>query len=213
MLLNRFDNREFDRGRPSWVEGLWLVVQALLLDCWLPGSAHRALLLRLFGAKLGNGVVFKPRLRVKFPWRLQIGDHVWLGEGVWIDNLDTVIIGNHVCVSQGAYFCTGSHDMNADAFDLEVKPIRLADHVWICARATVGPGVTVGEGAILALGGVATRDLLPWCVYGGVPARPIANRSDPRLRQRCQRQSLAPVSPDLAHVGSGQVLGGADKCR
>src|SRR5438874_10353902 len=90
MRLDWFDNKIFDRGRPAWVEALWVLLQALLVSSSMPGSAHRILLLRLFGGTVGRGVVIKPRIRVKFPWRLKIGDHVWIGEDAWIDNLAPV---------------------------------------------------------------------------------------------------------------------------
>lgn len=176
MRLDRYDNSDFSRGRPAWVELLWLAAQWLLLASWLPGTAQRVFILRLFGARIGRGVCLKPGLRVKFPWRLHLGDHVWLGEDVWIDNLAEVRIGDHSCVSQGAYLCTGSHDWRSATFDLLTRPIRLEDQTWICAKAVVGPGVSVGQGAVLALGSVATADLAPWQVHQGAPARPLRPR-------------------------------------
>jgi putative colanic acid biosynthesis acetyltransferase WcaF len=176
MRLDRYNARGFDRGRPAWIEALWIIVQALLVSSFIPGSAHRAVLLRLFGARIGEGVVLKPRMRVKFPWRLEIGNHSWIGEGAWIDNLDTVSIGSHCCISQGAFFCTGSHNWTSETFDLETKPITVGDHAWIGARSVVAPGVTVGEGAVLVLGSVATRDLSAWWVHQGNPAEPVKER-------------------------------------
>ena len=125
-------------------------------------------------------------MRVKFPWRLTIGDHCWIGEDVWIDNLVEVAFGTHVCASQGAYFCTGSHDWSKRSFDLIVKPISIESHAWISARSVVGPGVSVGEGAVLGLASVATQALEPWVIYMGNPAvrvkvRPTSQVSD-RLR-------------------------------
>ena len=93
----------------------------------IPGSAHRCFLLRAFGAKIGRGVNIKPRVKVKFPWRLIVGNHSWIGEAVWIDNLAEVEIGANCCVSQGAYLCTGSHDWNSRKFTLITKPIRVED--------------------------------------------------------------------------------------
>ena len=104
------------------------------------------------------------------PWRLEVGDHTWIGEGVWIDNLAEVRIGAHCCLSQGVYLCTGSHDWSKSTFDLITMPISIHDGAWICAQATIGPGVTVFEGAILGLGSVATSNLDAWGVYQGVPA-------------------------------------------
>jgi putative colanic acid biosynthesis acetyltransferase WcaF len=158
------------------VEALWIGLQWLLVSSRIPGTLHRKWLLRLFGARVGSGVTIKPGLRVKFPWRLHVGDHSWLGEDVWIDNLDVVMIGANCCISQGAYLCSGSHDWSSETFDLIVRPIRVHDGVWIAARCIVGPGVEIGAGAVLALGSVAGQRLEPWTVYRGNPAVPVRPR-------------------------------------
>jgi putative colanic acid biosynthesis acetyltransferase WcaF len=176
MRLDLFDKSSLERGRPVWCEALWLLGQALFVSSWIPGSVHRVWLLRAFGARIGTGVVIKPRARVKFPWRLTLGNNVWIGEGVWIDNLANVSIGDHCCISQGAYLCTGNHDWDSPSFKLVVGAITVGDQVWICARAVVGPGVSVGTGSVLTMGGVAVEDLKPWRVYGGVPARELKRR-------------------------------------
>lgn len=168
--LALYDNRGYYRGRAGVVEALWIAVQAVAVSSWIPGSAHRRWLLRLFGARIGRGVVIKPGARVKFPWRLSIGNDSWIGEDVWIDNLADVSIGSNACLSQGVYLCTGSHNWTTLSFDLIVKPIAVGDGAWIAARSTIGPGVTVGECAVLGLGGTATKDLDAWCVYFGNPA-------------------------------------------
>jgi len=177
MRLDLFESSAFDRGRPFLVEALWFLVQAILVSSWIPGSWHRKTLLRLFGAAIGVGVVIKPLVRIKFPWRLAVGDHSWIGENVWIDNLARIDIGSHSCISQGAYICTGSHDWNSETFELISKPIKICDKAWICANAIVGPGVTVGEGAVLAMGSVATHDLEPWHICQGNPALQVRKRS------------------------------------
>ncbi|MCW3849342.1 WcaF family extracellular polysaccharide biosynthesis acetyltransferase [Sphingomonas sp. LB-2] len=168
---------DFTRGRPALVELLWILVEAIFVSSFLPGSWHRRALLSLFGAKIGAKVVLKPGVRVKFPWRLAIGDNSWIGERAWIDNLAPVTIGADCCVSQGAYLCTGSHDWSARGFDLITRPITLEPGAWVAARAVVGPGVTIGRGAVLGLGSVATRDLDAWTVYAGAPALPIKQRA------------------------------------
>lgn len=171
--------REFTRGRSALTELVWIVVQALFVSSFIPGSWHRVMLLSVFGARIGDRVVIKPGVRVKFPWRLSVGDHSWIGEGAWIDNLAPVSIGKDCCVSQDAYLCTGSHDWSAPGFDLITAPITLEPGAWVAARATVGPGVTMGRGSVLGLGSVATRDLEPWTVYAGVPATAIKQRAIP----------------------------------
>ena len=168
--LKDFATPHFSRGRWRVVEALWLLAQWALITSPIPGAAHRRWLLRVFGAKIGRGVNIKPGVRVKFPWRLEVGDHSWLGEEVWIDNLDKVSIGANCCISQRVYLCTGSHDWSRSTFDLITRPIRINDGAWIAACSTVGPGVTVGEGAVLGLGSVANNDLQPWGIYLGVPA-------------------------------------------
>jgi putative colanic acid biosynthesis acetyltransferase WcaF len=174
--LSRFQTGRFDRGRPACVEALWLLVQGLFAASWMPGSRLRSTLLRGFGARLGRNVVLKPGLRVKFPWRLAVGDNSWLGENAWIDNLAAVTIGSNCCISQGAYLCTGNHDWTKDTFDLMTLPILVNDRSWIGAKAVVGPGVTVGEGAVLTIGSVAVGDLKPGWVYAGNPAVPVRPR-------------------------------------
>ena len=176
MRLSQFNNAGFSRGAPKLKEALWIACSGLLFSSWIPGSRWRVSVLRLFGASIGRGVVIKPSVVVKFPWRLTIGDDCWIGEGVWIDNLAAVELASDVCVSQGAYFCTGSHDIKSVAFDLIVKPIHVGSHAWICARSSVGPGVSVGEGAVLSLASTATRALEPWGVYAGSPASLIRHR-------------------------------------
>lgn len=175
--LKDFSNPEFKRGRPWFVEGIWIVLQALFVSSWIPGSFHRNWLLRLFGAQIGKGICIKPGLKVKFPWRLEIGDYTWIGEDVWIDNLAFVRIGSNCCVSQGVYLCTGSHDWSKETFDLITNPITLDDGVWVSAKAVIGPGVSLEEGSILTLGSVATaKKLDEWTVYQGSPAVPIKKR-------------------------------------
>jgi putative colanic acid biosynthesis acetyltransferase WcaF len=194
IRLDRYENSWFTRGRPKWVEILWLLVQWVFVRSSIPGAAHRCLILRLFGARIGKGVEIKSGVRVKFPWRLTIGDYSWIGEDVWIDNLADVTIGSHCCVSQGAYLCTGSHDWASRGFDLIVRPILVSDGAWIAARAVIGPGVSVGKGGVLSLGSVATGDLPAWSINLGVPAvtvKPRVLREKPvsgaQVSDRCPR--------------------------
>ena len=165
MRLDTFSNPQFQRGRPAWVETLWMIVSGMAFSTWLPGSGWRRILLRLFGARVGRGVVIKPRVRVKFPWKLTVGDHTWLGESVWIDNLDQVTIGSHCCISQGAYFCTGSHRWDKEAFDLVTKPIVVQDECWVAAQVSLSPGTYLQRGAVLTLGMNAASEYMADTVY------------------------------------------------
>jgi len=169
--LSQPDSSALVRGRSRLVEALWLLLGAPLLASRLILSARfRSWLLRLFGARIGAGMYMKPGVRVKFPWYLSVGDHCWIGEDAWIDNLAPVSIGAHVCISQGAYLCTGNHDWTKPNLKLFIKPITLERGSWIGAKALVSPGVTVKEGAILTAGSVATKDLAPFGIYAGNPA-------------------------------------------
>lgn len=152
------------------------MLDAALVRSRVPGCSHRRLILRAFGALIGKRVVFKPGVRIKFPWRLEIGDDSWIGEDVWIDNLALVQIGANCCISQGVYICTGSHDWQMPTFDLIVKPVKIEDGAWLASRSIVGPGIIVGEGAVLSLGSVATSDLASWGIYQGVPAILVKHR-------------------------------------
>ena len=152
--------------------------------CWLllyrpsprPLHAWRALLLQAFGAQIGPDCHFYPGSRVWAPWNLVCADHVAAGDGVEIYNPSPMQIGSHVILSQDCYLCGATHDYNDPAFPLTAFRMRLEPYAWICARAMVAPGVHVGEGAVLGLGAVATRDLEPWTVYGGNPALPLRKR-------------------------------------
>jgi putative colanic acid biosynthesis acetyltransferase WcaF len=141
-----------------------------------PLNSLKRLLLRLFGARVGVGVVIKPGVNIKYPWRLSIGDWSWIGEGVWIDNLADVTIGSHVCISQGAMLLTGNHDYKSNTFDLIIESIIIKDGCWIGARSTVCPGVHCGEHAVLAVGSIATKSLKAWTIYQGNPALPLRER-------------------------------------
>lgn len=176
--LDRFENGEFERGRSRLVETLWIMVGGLVLGGPIPGSSQRVAILRLFGATIGRGVVIKPGTRVKFPWRLTIGDHSWIGESVWIDNLAEVEIGAHVCVSQGAYLCAGSHDWRKSTFDLIVRPIRIESGSWVGAMASIAPGVIMRAESVLTMGSVATREIPPGMIAQGNPAEAMRERVD-----------------------------------
>lgn len=177
MQLDRYTVGSYTPGAPYWKQLLWYFIGSPLVQSyWLPMSGIKVWILRRFGAEIGEGVRIKPGVRVKFPWRLAIGDYVWLGEDAWMDNLAPIAIGSHVCISQGVYLCTGNHDWSDPQFELKIAPIHIEESSWIAARAIIGPGVTVGKGAVLSLGGVTGRSLEPMTVYSGNPAQPIKAR-------------------------------------
>ena len=155
----------------------------MLRSSSLPGSGWRVALLRMFGAQIGSRVRIKPGFRVKYPWHLAVGDDCWLGEDAWIDNLANVVVGDNVCISQGAYLCTGNHDWSDPAFRLIVKEIHLGSSSWVGTRATICPGATLCEGSVAAAGSVVTGAIPPWEIHGGNPAT--------RLRLRTLRERVA----------------------
>lgn len=132
--------------------------------------------LRLFGAKVGKGVVIKPSVNIKFPWKLTIGNYVWIGEKVWIDNLGAVVLQDNVCLSQGALLLCGNHNYKSVSFDLMVGTISLEEGVWIGAGAVVTGGVTCRSHSVLTTHSVASRDLEAYGIYQGNPAIKIRER-------------------------------------
>jgi len=175
--LSRYSAAGFERGAGTFKEGLWLVVSLFLFRlCPLSLSALKASVLRAFGAEVGRGVTIKPQVKITFPWKLKIGDHVWLGEECWLLNLGRIEIGSHVCISQRAFLCTGNHDYKSATFDLMVKPITIADGAWLGASTWVGPGVTVGTHAVLSAGSVAAKDLEGNWIHAGNPAVAVKPR-------------------------------------
>ena len=176
--LSTFNNSWYALGRGFLVRMLWHIVNALFLQNPLnPSSRLKIFLLRIFGAKIGEGVIFKSSINIKYPWKLEIGDYSWIGEHVWLDSLDKIKIGSNCCVSQGAYFCTGNHDWSDPSFGLIIKPITLEDGAWVGARAMVLPGVTVKFQSIVSAGSVISKDTEPNMIYVGNPATVVKERT------------------------------------
>ena len=177
VKLRQYDNSWYQPGRSVVWRSAWLFLGLPIVRCsLLPSSLLRASLLRLFGAQIGEGVVMRHSLNVKYPWHLEIGNDCWIGEDCWIDNLTTVQIGSDVCLSQGCYLCTGNHDWSDPTFGLIVKPIHIRDGAWVGAKAILAPGVVLGEGAVAAAGSVVTRDIPRFEVHAGNPASLIKQR-------------------------------------
>lgn len=141
-----------------------------------PFHAWRSMLLRLFGATMASGCHFYPSGKIWAPWNLICEDCCTLADGADIYNPSPVYLESHCVISQQAYICGATHDYNDPEFPMISYSMRLGAYAWICARASVAPGVNVGAGAVLGLGSVATEDLHAWTVYSGVPAVPIKLR-------------------------------------
>ena len=175
--LDLFDNSDFHPGS-ILKRLLWALLSGLFFQNWIPWPSQlKSTLLRIFGAQIGEGLILKPRVTIKYPWKLRVRDHVWIGENVWIDNLEEISIGSHVCISQGALLLCGNHDFKKSTFDLITLPIDLEDGVWIGAKCVVAPGVTCRSHSVLSLGSITTKDLEAWTVYQGNPATAKKPRS------------------------------------
>lgn len=175
--LSKYNNSWYQPGNPFKVM-LWYFVNVLVLkNPLLPFSELKIFVLKLFGAKIGQEVVIKPCVNIKYPWKLSIGNYTWIGENVWIDNLDDVTIGNNVCISQGALLLCGNHNYKKATFDLMIGKIVLEDGVWIGAQSIVCGGVTCHSHAVLSVNSVATKHLESYSIYRGNPAEKIADRT------------------------------------
>jgi putative colanic acid biosynthesis acetyltransferase WcaF len=183
--LGAFQNADYSPGAGLVKRTLWYCTNAILFDSWLmPLYPVKATILRWFGARVGRGSVIKPRVNIKYPWRLRLGDNVWIGEGAWIDNLADVGIGDNACLSQGCLLLTGNHDYKDPRFTLFVNGITIEECVWVGARSTVCPGVRMGRNSVLTVGSVLQVDTEPNGVYSGMPAVLVRQR---RLRGAGER--------------------------
>lgn len=157
--LRGFTGEGYDKGRPLPVQALWFAVLHLAFRAWWFPPRLRPALLRAFGARVGSRVIVRHGVRVQWPWKLTVGDDVWIGEDAWFINLEPITVDSDVCVSQGAVLCTGSHQRRSPTFEFDNGPIHLRPGSWVAARAMVLRGVTVGEGAVVGAGAVAHRDV------------------------------------------------------
>ena len=161
--LSRFDNSDFTNA-------------LFFINPLFPFRRVKPVLLRLFGAKVGRGVVIHPGVNIKYPWKLIIGDHCWIGQRAWLDNIDRLTLGDHVVISQGAMLILGSHDYKKADYPTMSGPVTLEDGSWVGAGAMVLMNVTLRSHSMLAAGSVATRDLEAYTIYRGNPARPARER-------------------------------------
>lgn len=176
--LKEFDSSVgLDRGAGRFKEILWYLVKVLFFLSALPyPNGFKAWLLRRFGAKVGQGAVLKPRVNICFPWKLEIGDHVWIGEEAFLLNFERLSIGNNVCISQRSFLCGGNHDFRKPAMPYRNGPITLKDGCWVGACCFIGPGVTIGEDTVITAGSIVVSDQKPGMVVTQTPVSGIKNR-------------------------------------
>ena len=174
--LKNYNNAWYSPGNIVKLS-IWYVVSLCFFRSAIPfPQMLKRLLLILFGCTIGKSSVIKPCVKIKYPWFLAMGNNVWIGEGVWIDNLTWVRIGSNVCISQDALLLSGNHNYKSSTFDLLLKEIIMEDGVWIGANATVCGGVTCRNHSILTVGSVANKDLEAYSIYQGIPAQKIRDR-------------------------------------
>ncbi|MBN7813451.1 WcaF family extracellular polysaccharide biosynthesis acetyltransferase [Algoriphagus sp. H41] len=166
-----------DRGATLIKELFWYFTKTFFFLSAFPfPSSFKAFLLRLFGARIGYGLVIKPRVNIHFPWKLVIGDHVWIGEEAFLLNFEPLTIGSNVCISQRAFLCGGNHDFRDPSMPYRNGPITLEDGSWVGASVFVGPNVTVGIDSVLAAGSVVSKDVPANAIFRGNPAIQVGIR-------------------------------------
>lgn len=157
--LAGFTGAGYDKGAGVIKQIAWLAISGLIVTRWWCPLVLRTSILRAFGAQIGPGTLIRHRVRIHWPWKLTVGANSWIGEDVWILNLEPVVIGDDVCVSQSVVLCTGSHDRWSPTFEFDNAPITVKDGAWLAVRSTVLRGVVIGENAVVGATALVTADV------------------------------------------------------
>ena len=174
--LSKFNNDWYNPGN-KFKLFTWFLANSLVINNYLPIPVFfKIFVLRIFGAKIGSNVMIKPKVNIKYPWFLEIGNNVWIGETAWIDNFVKVVIEDNACVSQGALLLTGNHNYKKSTFDLMPNEIYIEKGAWIGAKSIVCGGVRCMSHSVLTINSVATKNLKPYTVYQGNPAVEVRKR-------------------------------------
>jgi putative colanic acid biosynthesis acetyltransferase WcaF len=165
------------RSKSIFIVQLWWIIQSTLFRL-SPQFMYgwRRLLLRLFGAKIGENVLIRPTVKILYPWKLNIGDWSWIGDEVTLYNMANINIGENCVISQKSYLCTGSHDHTKSSFDIFAKSIDINDKVWVASDVFIAPGVTIGYGTVIGFRSTVSQDLPPKMICFGSPAKPMKHR-------------------------------------
>jgi putative colanic acid biosynthesis acetyltransferase WcaF len=165
------------RGASGLKVQVWWLIQSSLFGL-SPQFMYkwRNILLRLFGAKIGKGVIIRPTVRITYPWKLIIGDNAWVGDNVDLYTLGEISIGKNAVVSQRSYLCTGSHDHTSEAFNIYAKPIIVEDEAWVATDVFIAPGITIGKGAVIGARSSVFKDMPAGMICIGNPAKPVKKR-------------------------------------
>lgn len=174
--LSNYNNKSYNPGKSILIRLIWLFFSASFVNSWIPFSGLKIFILRFFGAKIGRNVIIKPHVSIKYPWRLKLGNNVWVGEKVWIDNLAAVTIEDNVCISQGAMLLTGNHNYKKSGFDLMLGEINIEQGAWVGAKVLVGPNSKLASHTVLLAGSVYSGLSDGYSIYSGNPAQKIRER-------------------------------------
>ena len=170
--LRTYDSRS-DRGRAAVTVLVWWLVQAIAFPLSLHNfNDFRCWLLRLFGAKIGKGVVIRPSSRFIYPWKVEIGDYSWVGDDVVFYSIERIIIGAHCVISQKSYLCTGSHDLRDRSFALITAPVKIGNGAWIATDCFVAPGVCIGANSVIGARSSVMKSIPARQVAWGTPCIP-----------------------------------------
>jgi putative colanic acid biosynthesis acetyltransferase WcaF len=179
LQLDKADRSGFDYGRPRLLVFLWFTIQETLFRFSpVPCYGFRRWLLKLFGCKIGKGVIIRPRARLHYPWRIEIGDYSSIGDEAWLYSIAPIKIGSHTVISQRSFLCTASHNYHDPRFKTTNKPIVVGDGVWIAADVFVAPGVAIGDNAVIGARSSVFHDMPAGMVCYGHPCKVIKKRTD-----------------------------------
>jgi putative colanic acid biosynthesis acetyltransferase WcaF len=165
------------RGQPKVVVQIWWIVQNTIF-AWSPQFLYgwRRFLLRLFGAKIGRGVLIRSTVKITYPWNVEIGDYSWIGENNVLYSLGKIYIGKNVALAHQVYINTGGHDYKKVSFDIFAKDVIIEDQCWITNDVYIAPGVTIGKGTIIAARSSVFKSISEGKIFAGTPAKEIKNR-------------------------------------
>jgi putative colanic acid biosynthesis acetyltransferase WcaF len=175
--LGEWDDSGFDYGRPKMLILSWFFCQDTIFRFSpIPFYGFRRWLLRLFGCKVGKGVIIRPRARLHYPWRIEIGDHSSIGDDAWLYSIDYIRIGSQSVISQKSFLCTAGHDYDDPYFKTVAKPIVVGEGVWIAADVFVAPGVTIGNNSVIGARSSVFNDMPAGMICRGNPCQPVRSR-------------------------------------
>ncbi len=165
------------RGKTKFYVQFWQIIQGTLFRL-SPQIMYgwRRLLLRLFGAKIGDNVLIRPTVKILYPWKLSIGGCSWIGDEVTLYNMANINIGENCVISQKSYLCTSSHDHTRSSFDIFAKPIDIKNEVWVASDVFIAPGVAIGQGTVVGFRSTVNKDLPPNMICYGNPAKAMKLR-------------------------------------